>query len=319
MGHPLCYVPPDESGWRVVEVTARTHRGAFLLRPSAQLCDRVIGILGRAQRATEVRIYQFTYLSNHLHMLLGVRDGQQCAAFMQRVQAQTSVELRHLVSWRGPVWQGRYKRTVLSHEAANLTRRMRYLLAQGCKEGLVDSPLDWPGPSSSRSLCAADFELTGSWIDRTRMCRAPKHQLGAMSPAEDDFREAETVHLSKLPGFDHLSDEAYATWVKSLVEDIEQATAAMHRAAGTRPMGVTRALRARPHHVPRRVAWGPRPRVVASSRRERERLMEALSMVVGAYRRACKKRDGTDGAVKFPEGTFPSARRFVPSRDGPMA
>ena len=46
--------------WRLVEVTSVTIQNRYLLRPSAELNDLVIGVVGRAQRKYEMPIMCIT-------------------------------------------------------------------------------------------------------------------------------------------------------------------------------------------------------------------------------------------------------------------
>ena len=62
----------NESG--VVEVTSRTLHGRFLMRPSAEVNQIILGVLGRAQAKYEVELYAFVFLSNHAHLLLVPAD-----------------------------------------------------------------------------------------------------------------------------------------------------------------------------------------------------------------------------------------------------
>jgi hypothetical protein len=82
MGNPPRYVP----GPCRVEVTTRTVHGRFLLRPSRDLNDLVIGILARAAERYDVGVVAFVALSNHL----------LCAAAHKKCY----VERRIMWSWR---------------------------------------------------------------------------------------------------------------------------------------------------------------------------------------------------------------------------
>jgi len=244
---------------------------------------------------------------------LSVKDSFQLADFMRRIQQQTTLELRHLVDWWGPAWQTRYKHEVLSHEEANLLKRLRYVLSNGCKEGLVMTPCEWPGPSSTRALCEGRYRIPGEWVPRTDM-----HKDG--DPAqlqEHDYASAEEVQLWKLPGFEDLSDQEYSELVRDLAAEIEAETRAGHKTANTRPMGRARIRRVSPHRIPKKVAWGPRPRVIAATRAEERRLLDAIDAAVRAHRDARDEMRRTKAVVEFPEGTFPSPRAFVLPRDGP--
>ena len=54
MSRQLRFMPPEGSG--LVEVTTRTVHGRFLLAPSGELNDLILGALGRAQELYSVRL-----------------------------------------------------------------------------------------------------------------------------------------------------------------------------------------------------------------------------------------------------------------------
>jgi hypothetical protein len=62
MSRHLRFVP---DGGALVEVTCRTIQGRLLLRPSQQLNDIILGVLGRAQERYPVDIVIFSFLSSH--------------------------------------------------------------------------------------------------------------------------------------------------------------------------------------------------------------------------------------------------------------
>ena len=79
MSRHLRFVP---EGGAFVEVTCRTIQGRRLLRPSQQINDIILGVLGRAQRRYPIEIIAFSLLSSHYHMLLRVDTAKQLADFM---------------------------------------------------------------------------------------------------------------------------------------------------------------------------------------------------------------------------------------------
>ena len=74
MSRKLRFIP---EGGSLVEVTNRTIQGRLLLRPSPQLNEIILGILGRAQRLCPLEIIGYSFLSSHYHLLLRVEDAQQ--------------------------------------------------------------------------------------------------------------------------------------------------------------------------------------------------------------------------------------------------
>jgi hypothetical protein len=49
----------------LVEVTARTVQGRFLLKPTAGFREIIVGILARAAERYEVEVHAFVVLANH--------------------------------------------------------------------------------------------------------------------------------------------------------------------------------------------------------------------------------------------------------------
>ena len=57
--------------------------------------------------------------------------------------------------------------------------RLKYLLANGVKEGLVESPLDWPGVSCAKALVHGE-PLEGYWFNRSKEWSAHNRSAVAM-------------------------------------------------------------------------------------------------------------------------------------------
>ncbi|HEV8632554.1 MAG TPA: transposase, partial [Thermoanaerobaculia bacterium] len=140
MARPLRFLPPGS----LVEVTMRTVHGRLLLRPSSQLNDLVLGVIGRAQRKYAMRIHALAVLGNH-HALLSPDSPQQLAAFMDYLASNIAREIGKLYDWREKFWARRYRSILVSDEEEAQVGRLAYLLGNGVKEGLVAKPQDWPG------------------------------------------------------------------------------------------------------------------------------------------------------------------------------
>ncbi|MEA2563557.1 MAG: REP-associated tyrosine transposase [Acidobacteriota bacterium] len=127
-------------GGALVEVTVRSYQSRMLLRPSPVLNEVVLGVLGRAQRLYGVACLSVVFLSNHWHALLWVDDALQLARFMQHVDGNLSAEIGRpeIHDWPNTMWSRRYQSIVVSDEPAAQIERLRYHLAHGVKEGLVD-------------------------------------------------------------------------------------------------------------------------------------------------------------------------------------
>ncbi|MEK7705916.1 MAG: hypothetical protein AAB426_13220, partial [Myxococcota bacterium] len=108
--------------------------------------NRVIGaVLARACVLFNVDLFAFTFAANHFHALVRTRsDGGALSAFVAYVEANIARRVGHLVGWHGRFWHRRFSaEPVLDDEA--LIDRIRYILAHGVKEGLVERAHEWPG------------------------------------------------------------------------------------------------------------------------------------------------------------------------------
>lgn len=95
-----------------------------------------------------------------------------------------------------------------------LVARFKYLLSQGCKEGLVEAPRDWPGLTCVHAL-TNERPLSGLWFDRNL-----EHQRKRRSGGEDkygphDFATRYHVEFANLPCWADLDPKAYAERVRA--------------------------------------------------------------------------------------------------------
>ncbi|HXO19627.1 MAG TPA: hypothetical protein VOA87_06840 [Thermoanaerobaculia bacterium] len=296
-----------------MEVTCRTIQGRFLLRPSPELREIVLGVLGRARRLYPVEVCGLIFLSNHFHLLLVVPDAERLARFMCFVNSNLAREAGRLARWRDKFWARRYQAIVVSQEEGAQIDRLRYLLSHGCKEGLVARPQDWPGAHGVQALLEGE-PLTGRWFDRTQEYAA--RSRGETFPRLK-FASTETLTLAPIPCWRHLTNSQLRQRVADLLADIE-AQAAVQR-KGAEPLGVNVIRRQDPHGLPALSKKSPAPSVHAVSGAARKELQQAYRWFVGAFREAAAAlRAGGDRSAGFPIGSFPPALPFVASRPPPL-
>src|SRR5687767_9775509 len=94
------YIPNNS----VLELTLRTELGRPLLRPTKELTEGILGVLGRALQLYPVLLHAFVFLSNHRHMLTTVPNADVYAAFLCYLNKHTARVVRDVVGWRGAVW-----------------------------------------------------------------------------------------------------------------------------------------------------------------------------------------------------------------------
>ncbi len=291
MSRKLRYLPEES----LVEITVRTQQGRYLLRPSAKVRDRVVGILARAQERTGMRVCGFVYLSNHAHLLLRPTDVQQMASFMAYVNSNVAREIGRLHDWRERFWGRRYTDVVVSETPEDHVRRLRYLLEQGVKERLVASPRHWPGATSTHALLSGET-MEGEWIDRSEQYRASRR--GEANPPAR-FASKHRLELTPIPCWEHLDKAEYRKRVREMVRAIEKA----HEKTGRPVLGRKAILAQDPHDRPEHFERTPAPRFHACDGKVRRAMEEAYRWFLVEYRAASEKlRRGRE--VCFPEGCF---------------
>ena len=201
------------------------------------------------------------------------------------------------------MWSKRYKSIVVSPEPRVQLERLRYIVAQGCDNNLVSSPLEWPGACSHQALVDGEQTVEGAWIDRTELYE--RRRSGEPELENADVTTSNTVHLAKLPAFDHLSDAEYQDLMQRLVDGVEKHTRERLEAERKRPLGVQGVLRVHPHQRPKKTKRSPAPWFHAT-RESFKLLKRAYRAFLDAYLRAAASLRQGHLDAQFPEGCFPS-------------
>jgi REP element-mobilizing transposase RayT len=306
MSRHLRFVP---EGGGLVEVTCRTIQGRLLLRPSQQLNDVLLGVLGRAQALYPVEIVSFSFLSSHFHMLLRVPDAQRLSQFMGYFNGNLAREVARLTGWFDKIWSRRYQSILVSEEPAAQIERLTYHLAQGVKENLVAHVEEWPGVHCAPALLTGG-PVEGTWHNRT-LARTLRLQRRTPEPGQVEIRQ--TVVLSPLPCWKHLTPEDYHARVADLVRGIEEAAASERKKRDVEPLGAEQILAQDPETRPETLDRSPAPLVHAATQKVRKELREAYRWFVAAYREAADKLRKGHRDVAFPPGSFPPHLPFVPA------
>ena len=291
-----------------MEITSRTIQGRYLTLPSAEASRRILGVLGRAQRLYGVSLHAFVFLSNHFHILMSILSAMQMSDFSGYLKSNIARELGELYDWKGPFWARRYTHIELADNVDDQIERLLYILLNGCKEGLVGSPLDYEGVSSARALYDGKSEMEAKWYNRTKQYRA------SLRGRNEVMTETETVTLSPLPFLVGRSPEEQRNFYREEVHKIEQKTAQMHKDAGTTPIGMDAVRRRDPHYRPKELESSPAPKFHASDPEDYRALLDARKAKLAAYRETAARLKEGETDVSFPEDCFPPPLPFVESK-----
>ena len=303
MPRPLRFVPENS----LVEVTTRTLQGRLLLKPSPELTDIILGIIGKAQALYGMAIHAFVFMSTHAHFLLSPTSAGQLALFMQFVNANVAKEAGRLHDWHERLWSRRYRSIVVADEIA-AHARMRYILAHSAKEGLLASSASWPGPNCIAALTTGAL-LRGPWFDRSKEFLA--RQRGERSlPMQ--FATTFDVKLTPLPCLlDITEDERQAHYRRVLGEILAKAEAD-NKEKGRMPMTVAEIMAQDPHGKPSTTDRSPAPFVHASDDDTEMRFRVAYRAFVDAFRAGALRLRERAREIRdlFPLWAFPPPLPF---------
>jgi len=124
------------------------------------------------------------------------------------------------------------------------------------------------------------------------------------------MRPEETVELSQLPCWRHLSQERYREMIAGLIQEIEADAAAERKRTGREPFGAAAILRQHPHTCPNKSKKSPAPRFHAATKAART-LRTAYGLFLAAFREGTERFKGGDRTARFPSGCFPPGLPFV--------
>ena len=295
MSRPLRYQPGE---WSTVFVTGRCIHSRFLLTPSPRVNSLINGILERGCTRYAVRLHAMCFMSNHYHLLLSSKDAASTSSFMQFILSNIAREIGRLRNWREKFWGRRYRASVVLDEAAQI-ERLKYILSNSVKEGLVKHPRYWPGIHCYRHL-AEGTKLHGIWINRTLRYQRP-------DLTEEDVTSQSVLNLEPLPCLEYLPKHEYQQTIKTLTRDTLDECDLSQRFMGTK-----RILAQNPLAAPDSISRSPAPLVHCTCRILKEEFIKAYRAFVGAYKEAYQRIMQMKLFTEFPDGSLPPTPWFAP-------
>ncbi len=290
-----------------VAVMNRCIQGRYLLKPSPRLNQIIIGALAKAREKYPVEIYSGAFASSHFHLHLQAPSVKIQADFMAHFTRKLSFEAGILYDWETKTFPDRYHSSEVSQEPEAQIQRLVYHLKHGAKEGLVSSPLYWPGVNFVDALITGE-PLKGVWIDRSGYYRASRRDENVTL---EDFTEHLELPIAPLPCWAHLSQESRRDLVLDIIREIEENTAASHAMNGTAPLGAEAVLNGDPHYYPAKLKKSPQPLFHAICKKVRQEMRQAFSLILAAYCEASKRLRAGERNAEFPENSFPPGLPFV--------
>jgi hypothetical protein len=195
--------------------------------------------------------------------------------------------------------------SILDDEA--LVGRLRYVLAHGVKERLVERSAEWPGLTCLPQLLGPARRLF-QWFNWTRRWskRGSEDVGGGQGRFAQEWAEPVELEVAPLPCWEGLGEEEWQRAVRGLVEGVE----AEARARNMPVLGANAVRAQHPHTRPEHLKRSPRPLGHASTHQVLRELREQYRAFVAAFRAAAARWMSGDLSASFPLFSFPP--RVVP-------
>jgi REP element-mobilizing transposase RayT len=294
MGYSPRYFEPDV----IYFITSRTIEGALFLRPSTETNNAIGAVLADAQARYQVELFEFVFLSNHMHIALRSQHGL-ISAFMQYLKSNIAVEVNRIIGRNGHLWERRFMASPILDEGAEIDRA-QYIWAHGVKEGLVDSADEWPGLASIKERLHGKTP-TYRRFERAAFTRAQSKATNK-PPDRNAFTRTVKVRLSPLSFLEGLSASESRDEVARLAGSV--ADKAREQRNGRPSLGVRAIERQDPWTRPRRLKRTPMPLCHVRSRGKRIAYRESYSQFLEAYRTASSAFRAGDVSSTFPPYAF---------------
>ncbi|MEJ7601715.1 MAG: transposase [Kofleriaceae bacterium] len=281
----------------LVEITARTIGGRYLVAPGKELNAGIWTILGRALSMYPLELHAVAFMSNHWHALVSVADGEALARFVQYVHSNVARLVHRLRGTDGSVFA---KAAYIMVGAASEEERLSYVLSQGVKEGLVRRCVDWPGVHSARALLLEQV-CTGRWQDRRRAhtLRAGGGRGGGREPLRGEIEVVYPVDFAPLPTWRGLDTAERQQRLKAIVDDIERTARSTYPSV----LGVAGVLAVDPSTKPAQRKRGSAPPIHTINEDERARFTDRQIAFISMFQLARSDLRG-QGFARLPAGCF---------------
>ena len=296
---------------KLYEVTSGTIAGCYALRPCAESTAIIAGVYGRAlKHYPSVRLHAINPLSTHLTDLLSAHDASEISDFVWFTKCNISRELRKLHNLPFSVFTKERAHIIpVASDQASQEARLRYVLKQGTKEDLVDSPRDWPGVTGVHALETGE-PLVGYWFDRTaeHRHRRPRGSLENLESAK-----LYEVKLSPLPSWEGMSVEQQRERVTQIVDEITAAAETRRELTGKKTLGAEAVMAFSPHYIPPTVKRSPQPIALAATKRAFEALRNVIVEFCNRFWQASEaSRQPGAKHIEFPPFSYPPGRPMTP-------
>ena len=281
---------------KVVEVSNRTVRRMFLLKPSPKVRHHLRYLLAHYATKYNITLYAGVFMFNHYHLLLRDNDGR-LPEFMETLNSMIARAINAIHGERGDFWKKGAYDDVEIVDPADQRHRIDYILGNPLAADLVDSLDEWP-----------HVIVRPEDVGRDVILARPDELHGERSK----LPEVAVLRFEVPPEFEHLGVAGYRKWLRKRIRRLEHENRRRRATEGRTVLGIRRLLQVERHQMPssNERLFGMNPRIAAKDPGRRVQAIHQLQSFRSRYREAYEALQSGRSGVRFPFGTWLMRVRF---------
>jgi hypothetical protein len=282
--------------------TTRSRNSELWFVKCPELERAVLGYAARYSKRYEVKLYALAIEGNHIQHVAHFPKANR-AQFMRDFNSSVARAIpRYQPRYAGGrFWARRYSAEYLPGDA-DIENWFFYTVLQPVNDGLVDDIRKYPGYNCFEDAIRGvvrKFKVVNwkAYNDAKRW---------SVNVSVDDFTEIHELRYARLPGYENLSQGAYAARMRQKLK--ERTAEALRRRAGKGAVGAEALKSVQPGAIPKKTKrsdrYDHRPRILSVSGARRYSAEAWYFGVYFDYRRCSRLYRSGDPTIVFPKGTY---------------
>lgn len=298
------YHPRIETADLTSFITTRCRNSELWFVNNRPLENAILGYVAKFAARYDAKLYAFAIEGNHTHCVADFPNLNR-SSFMRDLNSCTTRAVRRLVLEYpgGPLWGRRYSGEFLPGNE-DVEEYFFYTALQPIQDGLVERLSDYPGYNCFHDAIWG-ISKTFTVVDWARYNSAKRYNK---SIRFDDYVHKIRLKYERLPGYEHLSQAAYAKMMIHKLEVRRQKIVAERFRMGMSFLGRNRLLAIEPGSLPvstkSSTRYSHRPRILSVSPERRAYYRDWYFGILQQYVDASRRYRQGDRKVLFPAGTF---------------
>lgn len=285
-------------------ITSKTVNSRLWFVNNPELEKAILGRIAKCQARYKVIIYAVAIQGNHLHLVALFPDGNR-AFFMRDLNSAIAKDVKRYQEGfeGGPLFRDVYSSEIIPTNN-DLSERYFYTVLQPVNDALVDDVADCPYYN-----CFED-SIKGRKIEykvvRWKDYHDAKRWKKNADVTVDKFTDIFYLEFTRLPGYEHLSQEDYETTMRKELAERTKEVLETRRVKVC--LGAKQLKQVEPGSKPKNPKTSTRtterPRIASKNSEVIKAAMDWYWSIINAYKEASKDYRNGNLNAEFPKGTY---------------